>query len=160
MPTPQIDDRKAIAELANDHGWVVTEVRQHPKRSTPSRTTVQALFEIHYVMPDEEIGIIAYYNEIDKLVSAHLQYSGGQDHALRMVTLKKWFSDFGQPVNNIQFTKDHATLKRGDRLIASARRHPHGGWVVSVEGGIGYISINHMPENDQRRVLLATLKAL
>ena len=153
MPTPQLDDRKTIAFLAEAHGWVVSEVRVNQGSS-------KAMFEVHYV--NQDAGIIACYNWLDKLVSAHLHLDDGslQDHALKMVTLQKWMAEYGQPIEDLSFGGGRATLKRGGELVASALRHPNGEWVIRLEHGSGIISINGMPENAQRRVLLAAMKAL
>lgn len=155
MPTPQLDDRKVIAELAEAHDWSVSEVRINKHDS-------KAMFEVHYV--NEGVGIIAYYNWADKLMSAHIQIESKddrirhQDHAHRMVTLQKWMSDFGQPIEKLTFGGGEATLTRGGELVAHATRQSDGEWLIRY--GHGTISIRGLPENTQRRILLATLKAL
>lgn len=153
MPTPQLDDRKTIAFLAEAHGWLVSEVRVNPGSS-------KSMFEVHYV--NDDAGIIACYNWRDKLVSAHLQLDDGslQDHALKMVTLQRWMAEYGQPIENLSFGGGRATLKRGGELVASALRRPNGEWAIKLEDGSGTITINGMPENIQRRLLLAAMKAL
>lgn len=159
MPTNNIDDRKNLARLAIDRGWAVADVRQHPNPNAEQKAN-NVLFEVHYVK-GEDAGIVVMYNAIDKMVSAHLQAGDRHDHAYRTITVEGWLENYGDPEQQVVFGNGKAKLLRNKEIVAEAERGEDDVWRISLPHlRTHVVTISGLPENVQRKLVIAALGAL
>ena len=165
MPVSTTNQRGEIATVAAQHGWTARDY------SLPKDTTAGAIVKVVYIRGQLE-NVTAYYNTIDKLVSAvgtrEPNKPGEVMH--RLQTLREFMSvpALSKPEDELEIrTAKHAvTALREGKIVATADTNvlegPNRRWFVRNSTGtvVAMIGADTMSEPDMRRAVLAVIKAI